>query len=123
MNTCTVVCIIRYPLQEVQSDPNSLRRAIMDIIRNPLKTLTNHSKTYVLTKSYKYINSDNRLLMEVSRRAVKNVELFGVPVPTIAQQMEYVTTELKQCQTSLSRATNKNKKNILTKIEEFFEST
>ena len=95
----------------------------MDIIRNPLKTLTNHSKTYVLTKSYKYVNSDNRLLMEVSRRAVKNIEIFGVSVPTIAQQMEYVTTELKQCQTSLSRATNRNKKNILTKIEEFFEST
>ena len=103
----------------MQSDPNLLRRAIMDIIRNPLKTLTVPDKKYVLTKSYRYVNSDNSLLMEVSRRVVKNIEIFGVPVPTIAQQMEYVSTELKQCQQSSSQTT---KKNILTKIEEFFNS-
>ena len=106
--------------QKMQSDPTSLRRTIMDIIRNPFKSLTGPNKAKILTKSYRYVNSDNRLLMKVSRRVVKNMELFGVPMPTIAQQMEYVSTELKQCQTSLSRATNKN---ILTKIEEFFEAT
>ena len=76
----------------MQSDPNLLRRAIMGIIRNPLKMLTGPSKTDVLTKSYRYVNSNNSLLMEVSRRVVKNIEIFGVPVPTTAQQMEYIST-------------------------------
>ena len=74
---------------------------INDIISDPLEALT---------KAYKYVNSDNQILLGVARRVVENIQLFGVPVPTITQRLEYTSTGLELCQASLSQALSKIKK-------------
>lgn len=39
--------------------------------------------------AYRYVNSQNPVLMKVARRALLNRKIFGTPVPTIQDRVEF----------------------------------
>ena len=50
-----------------------------------------------LERAYHYVNCDNAILRGFSRRVVKNIKLYHVPVPTTSQRLDYASAKLQRC--------------------------
>lgn len=84
---CFGNCTVR---SEERKDLNQLGKFVREIIfRKP-----NEAKQ----KAFSFVNTEDQILRSIVRRIVKNIEIFGVAVPTTTQRVDYTWRKLDQCE-------------------------